>query len=562
MSLPIGRPCRTAWASVSAVLLAAGLLAASPGRASADPRASVGGDPSGAGAACTTPASPDGAEPPCNPHLAPSPWAASHRNSYAQASSPLPGPAGPAAQVNVDHDSLLAAPIVLTFSTPYPDGGPVVWASTVGPTGEVFKFDPDTFTMIDHYIPQLEEGTAPQSASISGAYNVLDRDNHLIVGRERSLDVFGDATPGVRQSPIALLHRFSLPDGAFCSDQDRMVGITMTYDGQVAFATEQGRVGVVPRQPDRMTADNLVVYSINGPDCSGGPAGAVETVSNSIAADEQGGIYVVTSHAMYRIDWDGHALTQGWRATYAGAGGSGGGRLGAGSGATPTLMGTDAGDDRFVVITDGQDLMHLDLLWRDAIPDDWTPVRPGADRRIACEIPVTFGNPDAQRSLSEQSVLVRGRSAFVVNNLQQLDPVTGRFPPQFAPYSQLLSGLPGNAPRGIQRFDWDPATRTCDVAWSNPDVAIPNGIPTLSAATGYVYGIGARNDVLDARGDRHGHRRGRLHRRQRSLPHRELLLRGNDRRPRPGGLDRHLRRHHPVPAVCARRRVRPAPRPG
>ena len=32
---------------------------------------------------------------------------------------------------------------------------------------------------------------------------------------------------------------------------------------------------------------------------------------------------------------------------YAGAGASGGGRLGAGSGSTPSLMGTDAADDRF-----------------------------------------------------------------------------------------------------------------------------------------------------------------------------------------------------------------------
>jgi hypothetical protein len=203
---------------------------------------------------------------------------------------------------------------------------------------------------------------------------------------------------------------------------------------------------------------------------------------------------------MYRIDWDGDRLSQGWRSGYAGSGGSGGGRLGSGSGSTPTLMGTAARDDRFVVITDGQELMHLVLLWRDEIPADWQPVREGADRRIACEIPVTFGDESAERSLSEQSVLVRGHSAVVVNNLQQLDPVVGQLPPRVAPYSQLLSGLPGNAPTGIERFDWDPETRTCDVAWSNPDVAIPNGIPTMSAATDLIYGIGARNGVWTLEG--------------------------------------------------------------
>jgi hypothetical protein len=450
-------------------------------------------------AGCRTPRATDGAEPPCNPHLAASPWAGNHRSSYAQASSPFPGPTGPAEHVNVDHDGFASAPIVLSFSPRYRDGRRVIWASTVGLTNEILKIDPRTVTVIDKYVPQVEEGSGPGTNSVSGAYNLVDAENRLHVGQARALEVYGDAVPGRRDSSIALLRRFELPAGAVCGD-DRLVGITMTYDGHIAFATENGVVGVVPRQPGRMKAKRLRTYSVNGKDCAGGPEGEIETVSNSIAADEDGGIYVVTSHAMYRIDWDGKRLSRGWRSSYAGAGGSGGGRLGAGSGSTPTLMGTAPDDDRFVVITDGQELMHLVLMWRDEIPNSWRPVRKGADRRIACEIPVTFGDESADRSLSEQSVLVRGNSAVVVNNLQRLDPVVSQLPPQVAPYSQLASGLPGNAPTGVERFDWDPRTRTCDVAWSNPDVAVPNGIPTMSAATNMVYGIGASDGVWTLEG--------------------------------------------------------------
>lgn len=162
-------------------------------------------------------------------------------------------------------------------------------------------------------------------------------------------------------------------------------------------------------------------------------------------------------------------------------------------------MGTQASDDRFVVLTDGQDRMHLVLMWRDEIPEDWQPVRPGADRRIACEVPVRFGKGE-EPSLSEQSVLVRGNSAVVVNNLQGLDPVLSKLPGQLSMYTQLLSGIPGNAPTGLERIAWDPATRTCGVVWSNPDVAIPNGIPTMSVATGMIYGIGARNGVWTLEG--------------------------------------------------------------
>lgn len=472
-----------------AVLLAPQLLA--PPAAATDPV--VGAETP----ACTTPAAPDGHEPPCNPFLADSPWAGNHRGSYAQASSPYPGPVGPASAVGVRHLALTAVPVIVSFSPPYPDGGPVLWASTVGVTGEVAKVDPATGELIDKYQPQLEAGAPLTLPSVSGAYNVVDREGRLHVTTTTGIQVFGDAHPGVRSSPVALLKDFALPSSALCGE-DSLVGLTMTYDGRIAFATENGVVGTVPRDPALMDADHLRVVSLNGADCSGGPDGVVETVSNSIAADEQGGIYVVTSQAQYRLD-DGPSLDVTWRAGYAGAGGTGGGRLGAGSGSTPTLMGTAAEDDRFVVITDGQERMHLNLMWRDEIPADWEPVRPGADRRIACEVPVTFGK-ESEPSLSEQSVLVRGNSAVVVNNLQGLDPVLSALPPQLSLYTQLISGIPGNAPQGLERIAWDPATRTCHVVWSNPEIAIPNGIPTMSVATGLIYGIGARQGVWTLEG--------------------------------------------------------------
>jgi hypothetical protein len=482
--------------SPSAATAAPASTASSAAPAASTVTAAVAAASSGA---CLTPAAPDGAEPPCNPHLSDAPWSGSHRNSYAQASSPFPGPAGPSAHVNVDRTGFAAVPVTLSFSPAYPDGERVIWASTVGLTGEIVKIDPDELFVIDKYLPQAREGAGPADASISGAYNLVDADNRLHVGQATALEVYGDAVPGRRDSSIALLRRFELPERARCGD-DRLVGITMTFDGHVAFATENGVVGVVPRDPARMDEANLRTYSLNGDGCAGGPDGGLETVSNSIAADEDGGIYVVTSDAMYRIDWDGAELREGWRSGYAGAGGSGAGRLGEGSGATPSVMGTGDDDDRFVVITDGQELMHLVLLWRDEIPAGWQPIREGADRRIACEIPVTFGDPDAQRSLSEQSVLVRGHDAVVVNNLMGLDEVLGQLPPQLAPYAQLLSGLPGNAPTGIERFAWDAETRTCSVVWANADVAIPNGIPTMSAATGLIYGIGARDGVWTLEG--------------------------------------------------------------
>ncbi len=47
-----------------------------------------------------------------------------------------------------------------------------------------------------------------------------------------------------------------------------------------------------------MNDENLRTYSINGDACGTASEDDLENVSNSIAADEKGGIYVVTSKKM------------------------------------------------------------------------------------------------------------------------------------------------------------------------------------------------------------------------------------------------------------------------
>ncbi|MEO0606341.1 MAG: hypothetical protein AAF211_33235, partial [Myxococcota bacterium] len=201
--------------------------------------------------------------------------------------------------------------------------------------------------------------------------------------------------------------------------------------------------------------------------------------------------------AMYRFDWDGEALSTAWRAPYRSATESVSPiRLSPGAGSTPSLMGTGPDQDKFVVITDGQELMHLVLYWRDAIPEGWEPIEEGRDPRIACEVPVRFGDPEATISISEQSVAVRGYSAVVVNNLLTDPTLVGDdIPVVQNVVSALEGGDPDKAPRGIERIDWNPARRRCETIWADPDLSIPNGIPSISAETSMVYGIGLRDGV-------------------------------------------------------------------
>lgn len=461
----------------------------------------------GAAPDCLQPVAADGDEPPCNPYLAGDVWSQSHRNSYAQGSSPYPGPE-PGDQVRYEHQrGLLGAPVITNITDPYPDGGRAIWFSVVAtPDGEnVYKVDFDSGEVIDSLGNQDEgdisnPGTAGVSAS--GAYSILDSKNRLIVGRRTGLDVYRDAVVGDRFSDVAQIKEFVFPRRAFCGEEDGVVGAATLWDGTIAFATELGILGTVPGRPKEMKAENVQVLSLNGDRCAGATAAdeSLDVVSNSIAADEDGGIYPVTSQAMYKFRWNGESLERVWRARYEAGTGVSGVRLGVGSGSTPTLMGTADGDDRFVVFTDGQDLMHLVLMWRDRVPSDWRGL-PGRDRRIACEIPVTFGDPDATESLSEQSVLVRGYGSVVVNNKLRNEDVLAGVPQGLRPVAAALAGqVPGNAPYGVERIDWDPRTRTCATTWVNEEISIPNAIPTMSVASGLVYGIGQRNGVWGLEG--------------------------------------------------------------
>jgi hypothetical protein len=434
-------------------------------------------------------------EPPCNPYLPDSPWGASHRSSYAQASSPYPGLES--AKVETQHIYLPGIPIQLQFTNKYANGGRAVWGSILSSDDNqgVFKIDAGSGKLIDLYIPRDREENPPPSTagSISGSYNILDRNGNFIVPRGRYIDMFGDSKKGKKSSKITLVKRYTLPDSAFCRDDDKVAGATMTYDGYIALVTEQGVVSTVPRKPAQMTDENLRSLSLNGDAACGDasiPEDELETVSNSIAADEDGGIYIVTSKLMRRVDHDAakNKLTSAWKAPYNPGTGQSEIRLGAGSGSTPTLMGTGK-QDKFVVITDGQDVMHQDLFWRDGIPKDWKGLGKSKPRRMACETPVTFGDPDATASLSEQSVTVRGYATFNVQNLLDYD-FSGT--PEGAARNVLAAlrgGDPEAAPHGAERIDWDPKKQMCKSKWVNKKVSIPNGIPSMSTATNSAYGI-------------------------------------------------------------------------
>jgi hypothetical protein len=459
-------------------------------------------------------------EAPVNEFLADSPWANTHRNSYSQGSAGLPGPETEPADYEEDWLPARAGLITANFSSRYADGKRVIWASAVG---QILKIDPnqDKLALIDEIDvavddidgtgdqitagldtallafgdatnaqvaagfganapanPPLREGEAGRGTS--GIYAVLASDGTFYQPLLNKIMAYGDAVEGDRNSKIEIKREFTLPPEQLQREWDKIIGVTMLYDGHLAFATNYGLIGVVTR--DFTEAKYLQITDEDG---------ELEWVFNDIASDEHGGIYVVSHKRMHRVQWTGAELTLdetagGWSAPY----GTGNDnplpvQSLAGSGSTPSLMGTRVDDDRFVVITDGEKIMNIVLFWRDEIPEDWEQLPGTESRRIAAQVPVTFGNEDLERSFSDQSVLVRGYGAFVVNN-------------ELTEYAEaqatniFTSGMKGIQPFGSEKFEWDPQTRTMSSVWSN-EISFPNAIPTMSGDTGLIYSIGARD---------------------------------------------------------------------
>lgn len=138
----------------------------------------------------------------------------------------------------------------------------------------------------------------------------------------------------------------------------------MTYDGHLIVVSSRGLIAI-----DR--------------ELSGQPQqirfGDDETVSNSIAVDEKGGIYVASDKIMRKVVWTGMKLSTeqadgAWSAPYDFGRQPPAVKFGIGTGSTPTLMGFGEGSDELVVITDGADHMKLVAFWRNEIPRQSGPV--------------------------------------------------------------------------------------------------------------------------------------------------------------------------------------------
>ena len=451
--------------------------------------------------------------PPKNPYLADSNYAMAHADSAQQDALPQAGPVGPTRTLKdseIQYVHTGPAYFGITTSGVYEDGKRVFWGNGLD---RIVKLDYDTHQIVSEYaFPGVESWSAEQAdASIAdfddsndgifalyhafqegqklrdlaNLYTVLDRDHVYYIGSKSGLiTAYGDENPADSRSEIVKLREFQLPAEA----TGPIMGLNMTYDGWLIAATEHGYIAAISRD---FSEHRLIrIEHSEGAEEKGTRGTGYGWIRNAYAIDDAGGIYIASQQHMHKIVWNGKELSTdesdgAWSVEYLND-------WGHGTGATPSLMGF-GDEDQFVVITDGQPQMNVVLFWRNDIPDNWKQLDGAPSRRIAGQLPVTMGDPKLTQIQSEQSVVVAGYGAMVVNNHPRNIP--WYLPARAA--SLLVSYLgsnPRHQPYGVQKFEWDPVSRSLGEDWVNREVSSPSTVPIVGAGSNTAYLIGARNN--------------------------------------------------------------------
>ena len=370
--------------------------------------------------------------PPQHPFMAADPGSNIHDDAYMTDTYRFSGPMGRDPQVTSTQQGAECAS--LTF-----DARGRLETVCVGPVDVTLKlFDPDTLEELASYsLPPRRPGTGGVFNDFSGGgYFYLDqRDRAVVPTSTNHLFVVAQtAGPGFR-----LARDYDV--SGVMGGNDKIVSVLPDWSGRLVFVTKNGVVGAVAKRSGTVHVVRLH-----------------EVIANSIATDEDGGVYVVTARALYRIDVArGVRPVVTWRERYANSGQTKPGQVSDGSGTTPTVMGR-----RWVAITDNADPMQVVVYRRAAHVQG---------NREVCSIPVFHKGSSA----TENSLAGAGRRIIVTNNFGYTGPTA------------TTNG--GVTTPGIQRVDVDRDGRGCHHVWRNDRHRSPSAVPKLALGNGLFYAV-------------------------------------------------------------------------
>ena len=361
---------------------------------------------------------------PRDPFLAPNGVSNLHVDAYQTDAYDLPGPRGR----NLSITSTLFTKLCgsLTF-----DSQGRILTICIGFAGPVLvMLDPTTLqTLATYTLPGPQNVSGDPFLHISGGgYFYLDKKNQVVVPTNtRHVFVIGEGGP----SGFTLVSDYDLagvvPSG---------VGVLSDlpdWKGHIWFAAEDGTVGWIdPR------GGSIHIRHLN------------EQIANSLAVDETGGVYIVTTKALYRLQAVKGKVKVIWRSKYPNSGVKKPGQLSPGSGTTPTLVGKNE-----VAITDNANRMHVIVYTRD---------RKGGGKQICRR-----GVFKAAASDDENSLVAFGNSLIAENNYG---------------YTEQAVDAGALTSPGITKIDV--RNGRCRTAWTSKE-RVPSVVSKASLKSGLLY---------------------------------------------------------------------------
>lgn len=364
----------------------------------------------------------DVAEPAQNPHLAPNPGNNIHGDaamSDAYRDRPLIDPRS--AEVISRHLGGVCASVLF-------DSRGRVIAVCVQPTGVVLNvLDPDSLEVLARRHVADRPFRIDFATNFSGGgYAVLDNADRVVLptadGRITRWSVAAaDGAP-----EITLVDEFDVSSAL--ADGEAINSAVPDATGPLWIVGRDATVAVLDFSTGEVHATRF-----KGAD-----------IENSLAVGKDGGAYVVSSAALYRMEIVDGAPRVVWEQTYDRGTRKKPGQTSRASGTTPTLF----EDESYVAITDNADpRMHVVVYRTD-------PDIPAAEREV-CRVPVFR----AAASATDNSLIAMGRSLFVENNYG---------------YNLFTSTNGRTSTPGLARIDVAEDGSGCSQVWSNDEISIPS----------------------------------------------------------------------------------------
>lgn len=376
---------------------------------------------------------------PQHPGLAPNGASSMHDDAWASDAYAGPGPLGRSPEVAT---AWFGVEECATLAFDHHERLVALCGTWSGPRLHVL--DPDSMRpLVTRTLPKRTRvgGARPWANLCAGAYFYLDDQDRAVVATtdRRILTV---ATSDADGDP-ALDVESSTDLSGVVPRSDCLIALLPDWGGRTWFVTRDGRAGFV--DPSSREPEVLDLH---------------EQIANSIAVGEDGGVYVVTVDALYKLAVEIGRPTVTWRASYDRGRRTKPGQLSHGSGTTPTLL-----PGGLVAITDNAEpRMHVQFHDVD-------------DGRMVCQAAV-FGSG---ASASDNSLVSLGDAVVVENNYGYA-----------SPFSTVLGR---STTGGLARVDVDDGR--CSVAWTSDEIA-PTSVAKASLATGLVYAYTKRRSAWGA----------------------------------------------------------------